>query len=251
MATGQKVYSNLFQLSNFVQQTAVSQGKNLIIDALREYFRKDTFYRYSTDAFGFPLTPSVEGLPADIQEERTTRIHIGDTFRYEHRFLPGIAVKYSSGNTYHISINQNQTTKYRLDLVVDGYGDRSYIHVPTHKVYAGAWEQTFEVMIGSESIQDREELSDIVSSFFIGESRQELYEAGLFIRNVSIGGENEELFGNNHIYKQSITLNCYSEWRKELPIENLLEVISICFDYNVFSSESASNVITISEDDVT
>lgn len=249
MATGHRVYSNLFQLSDFVKQTAVSQGKNLLIDALREYFRQDTFYRYSTDAFGFPLTPDLTEMPPDIQEERTTRIYIGDVFRFDQRYLPAIVVKYSSGRTYHVSFNQNQTIKYRMDLVVDGYGNRSYIHVPTHQVIAGAWEQTFELKIASESIQDREELSDIVSSFLIGKVRQELYEAGLFIKNVSIGNESEEVWGNDPIYTHVITIETFSEWRRQIPIQDLLEVISMCFNYGIFGSESTDNII-VSQDDV-
>ena len=136
MTTSHRVYSNLFQLSDFVAQAAVSQGKNLIIDSLREYFKQDVFYKYATDGWGFPLTPDLTDLPPDIQEERTTRIFIGDIFRYDKRYWPAIVVRHSSGRTYHVSFNQNYTTRYRLDLVLDGYGQRSYVRVPTHKVVA-------------------------------------------------------------------------------------------------------------------
>ena len=40
MSTGHRVYSDLFDIADFVQQTAVSQGKNLVIDSLREHFKK-------------------------------------------------------------------------------------------------------------------------------------------------------------------------------------------------------------------
>jgi hypothetical protein len=239
MATGHKVYSDLLHLSNFITNTAVSQGKNLLIDTLREYFRQDTFYKYRTDAFGFPLTPNLTDMPPNIQEERTTRIFIGDVFRYDKRFWPAIVIKYSSGRTYHVSFNQEHTTKYRLDLVVDGYGNKSYIHVPTHHVMAGAWEQTFEVLIAAESIPDREELTDIVASFLIGKSRQELYEAGLFVKNVSLGSEREEDWGNDKVYIQSITVETFSEWRIEIPINDLVQMINMCFTYNLMDPNSS------------
>ena len=233
MAVGHIVYSDLFDLSNFVQQTAVTHGKNLIVDSLREYFRQDLIYKYREDGFGFPLTPDHTELPPDIQEERSTRIYIGDIFRYDKRYWPSLTVRYSSGRNYHVSFNQNNTTRYRLDLVVDGYGERSYLRVPTHQVYAGAWDQSFEITIAAESTPDREELTDIVSSFFIGQIRQEIYESGLFIKNVSLGAEREEDWGNEKVYLQSITLETFTEWRREIPLNanNLVEAINFCFEY--------------------
>ena len=251
MAVSHRVYSHLFNVADFVKQVAVSQGKNLIIDALREYFRHDTLYRFSTDAFGFPLTPDVTDMEPAIQNERTTRIFIGDIFRMDKRFYPSIIVKYGSGRYKPVSFNQNYTTKYRMDLVTDGYGNNSYIKTPTHTVVAGAWEQSFEIQIATESIPDREELADIVSSFFIGKVRQEIYEAGLFIKSVSIGGEREEKWANDNVYIQSITLDTYSEWRREIPIDDLIETISFCFKYGVFDSGSISvdsTVININDD---
>jgi hypothetical protein len=240
MVTDHRVYSDLFNVADFVRQVAVSQGKNLLIDAIREYFKQDRFYRYTTDAFGFPLTPDLTDLPPDIQEERTTRIFIGDIFRYDKRYWPAIVVRYASGRYKPVSFNQNQTVRYRMDLILDGYGGRSYVRVPTHHVVAGAWDQSFEIVIASEGIPDREELTDIVSSFLIGKARQELYEAGLFVRSVSMSGEREEDWGNDKVYLQSITVEAYSEWRREIPIDNLLETISFCFKYGLFGTDEFS-----------
>ena len=236
MATGHRVYSDLFKLSDFVQQTSVSHAKNLIIDALREYFKQDTFYKYRTDAFGFPLTPDMTDLPPDMQETRTTRIYIGDIFRYDKRYWPAIVTRYASGRTYHVSFNQEHTTKYRVDLVLDGYGGHSYVRVPTATIIAGAWDQSFTITIAAESVPDREELTDIVSSFFIAKIRQELYESGLFIKSVDIGGEREEDWGNEKVYLQDLTLTTFSEWRREIPISssNLIEAINFCFNMGVF-----------------
>jgi hypothetical protein len=245
MVTDHKVYSDLFSVADFVRQVAVSQGKNLLIDAIREYFKQDRFYRYATDAFGFPLTPDLTDLPPDIQEERTTRIFIGDIFRYDKRYWPAIVVRYASGRYKPVSFNQNQTVRYRMDLVLDGYGGQSYVRVPTHRVVAGAWDQSFEIVIASESIPDREELTDIVSSFLIGKARQELYEAGLFVRSISMSGEREEDWGNDKVYMQSITVETYSEWRREIPIDSLVETINFCFKYGLFGTEEFSTDTTL------
>lgn len=248
--TGFRVYSDLFALDDFVQQTAVSQGKNLIIDALREHFRRDTMYRYETDGFGFPLIPDHTDLPPDIEDRRTTRIYIGDIYRYDKRYWPAVTVRHSSGKYKPVSFNQNQTTKYRVDLVLDGYGGRSLVRVPTHKVLAGAWEQTFEVQIAAEDPADREELSDNISGFFQGTIRNELTTAGLFVRGVSVSGEREEDWGNEKVYVQSISLDCYSEWRRHIPYNNLVETIAFCLQYGIIGGAefSTDRIILTLED---
>lgn len=238
MATGHRVYSDLFSYADFVRQVAVTQSKNLLIDALRDFFKHDSLYRFETDAFGFPLTPNLTDMPPDIQEKRTSRIYIGDIFRMDKRFFPSITIRYSSGRYHPVSFNQDVTSKqYRLDLVIDGYGEHSYIRTPTHHLVCGAWDQSFDVLIASEAIPDREELTDIVSGFLIGVIRQELYEGGLFIKSVSMGAEREEDFGNDKIYMQSITVETYSEWRRAIPIDanSLLDTINFCFNYGLFS----------------
>ena len=243
MATGHRVYSDLFSYSDIVRQVAVSQGKNLIIDALREYFKNDVPYHYEQDAFGFPRVVNVTDLPPDMQEKRTTRIFIGDIFRYDKRFFPAITVRYSSGKYHDISFNQDVgCKKYRLDLIVDGYGGNSYIRTPTHQLVCGAWDQSFDIVISSEATGDREELTDIVSGFLISVIRQELYESGLFIKSVSMGAEREEDFANDKIYLQSITIETYSEWRREIPIDanSLVDAIAFCFKYGLFTQNRFS-----------
>lgn len=254
MATSHRVYSDLFGIENFVRQVAVSQGKNLLIDVLREHFKQDVLYRYATDGFGYPLTPNLTDLPPDIQEERTTRIYIGDLYRMDKRFWPAVTIRHSSGTYNPISFNQNLTTKYRLDLVLDGYGSRSFVRVPTHKVIAGAWNQNFDIQVAAESIPDREELTDIISSFLIGAARQQLYEAGLHINKVSMGGEREEDYANDKVYLQSITVDTFSEWRREIPIDanDIVDAISFCFNYGLLGSSRFSSDVTVNtfEDNV-
>lgn len=235
-ATSHRVYSELFDFSNIVRQVCVAQGKNLLIDTLREYFKNDRLYRYTHDAFGFPEINDMTDLPVDIDEERTTRIFIGDLYRYDQRFYPSITVRHSSARYKPVSFNQNYTTKYRLDLITDGYGGRSFVRVPTAIITAGAWEQSFEIKISSESTEDREEIVDIVAVFLQGIARQELYEAGLFVRGVSIGAEQEDEFANDKIFTQSVNIECYAEWRRAIPINDIIETIQFCFQYGVFNN---------------
>jgi hypothetical protein len=197
------------------------------------------------------MTPNVTDLPPDIQERRTSRIYIGDVFRYDKRYFPSLTVRHSSAKYYPISFNQNFfNTKYRMDLVTDGYGERSYVRTPTHHTVCGAWEQTFDIQIAAESIPDREELSDLVSAFMIGVARQELGESGLGIKTVSIGGEREEDYANDKIYMQTVSVETFSEWKREIPVDGIVEMINFCFNYGLFSSGrfvTDSTYINISE----
>lgn len=236
-------------------QTCVSHGKNLIIDSLRDHFQKDTFYRYEQNAWGFPMTPNVTDLPPDIQERRTSRIYIGDVFRYDKRYFPSLTVRHSSAKYYPISFNQNFfNTKYRMDLVMDGYGERSYVRTPTHHTVCGAWEQTFDIQIAAESIPDREELSDLVSAFMIGVARQELGDSGLGIKTVNIGGEREEDYANDKIYMQTVSVETFSEWKREIPIDSVVEMINFCFNFGIFASDgpfvTTTTNINITDTDV-
>ena len=68
------VFSSFFSDNHVVQQTAIVQPKNLLIDGLRKIFRNDSIFAYRDDEYGFPLTPDMTG--GDIDSEDTTKILI-------------------------------------------------------------------------------------------------------------------------------------------------------------------------------
>jgi hypothetical protein len=129
-----------------------------------------------------------------------------------------------------LSFNQESTIKYRKDLVEDANGSRKVVHTPTHRVYAGMWDGSFEVGIYTESQPELEELVDIVSVLLQHTLREDLRQNGLFIRPIRVGAESAEPFANAYIYNQKITVPTYSEWRVEIPIENLIEKIVFYFE---------------------
>ena len=56
-----RVYSNFYSDNNIIQQVAIVQPKNLLIDAIRSVFRNDNIYTFRTDEYGYPLTPDLTG----------------------------------------------------------------------------------------------------------------------------------------------------------------------------------------------
>ena len=218
------VYSSFFEDNYIVQQTAIVHPKSLIIDGLRKVFRKDSVFTYRDDEFGYPLTPDQTGL--DIDSDATTKILVSDSYRYEVKFFPAIVIKSSGGSYKPLSFNQNMTYKYRTDLVETPYGTKKTVTTPSHRVYTGRWELGFELGIYSESQSELEELTDIVSMAMQYVLWQELRANGLFITQVRIGAESAEPYANDYVYNTTISLSTLSEWRVEIPIENVVEKIA-------------------------
>jgi hypothetical protein len=245
-----RVISDVFNLENVVQQTCMVASKNILIDTLRDIFRRDREYRYVDDVFGFPKTPSNLGLDptAGLDDEETTRIFIGSSYRYDVKFNPSIIVK-NTGNRYKpISFNQDwMGTTHRKELITDGYGNKTIIVVPAAQTLVGSWDQTFEVKIVAESEMDREEIADIVMVSLIGSRRKELEQAGLFIKSLSSGGESEQPYANDYLYTVSISLEIRSEWKILIPISNVIERIVLCVDFNVLDTDPPADALAINE----
>jgi hypothetical protein len=186
-----RVYSSFFSDNNVIQQVAIVHPKNLVIDGLRKIFRSDSVFTYRDDEYGFP----------------------------------------SGGGSYKpISFNQNMTYKHRVDYIENEYGARRAVSTPSHRVYDGRWELSFDIQIHSESYSELEELVDIVSIALQYSLWNELRENGLFIKGLNIGAESAEPYANDYVYSQNITISTLSEWRVEIPIENIVEKIVFRFE---------------------
>jgi len=245
-----RVISDVFNLENVVQQTCMVQGKNILIDTLRDIFRRDREYKYVDDVFGFPKTPNHLGLDpeAGLDDNETTRIFIGSSYRYDVKFNPSIIVR-NTGNRYKaISFNQDwMGTTHRKELLTDGYGNQTTIIVPEAQTLVGAWDQTFEIKVMAETEMDREEIADIVMVSLIGSRRKELEQAGLFIKGLSSGGEAETPYANDYLYTTSVTLEVRSEWKILIPISDVMERIALCISFNALDTDPPADGLTINE----
>ena len=245
-----RVITDIFGLENVVQQHCMMASKNILIDTLRDIFRQDREYKYVQDVFGYPKTPSHLGLSpsAGLDDEETTRIYIGSSYRYDAKFNPSIIVKNTGVRYKAVSFNQDWLgTTYRKELIVDGYGNQNTIIVPEAHTLVGAWDQTFEVKIIAETELDREEISDIVMVSLIGSRRKELEQAGIFIKSLSSGGEIEQPYANDYLYTVSITLDIRSEWKILIPISDICERIVMCVDFNVLDTDTPADGLTINQ----
>ena len=223
-----RVFSSFFSDNHIIQQVAIVQPKNLVIQGLRNIFANDSVYTYRSDIYGFPLTPDLTG--SDVDATTTTKISISDLYRYEVKFFPAIVIKSGGGSYKPLSFNQEGTYKYRKEYTEDSNGKRTIITTPTHKVYAGRWELSFDIQIYSESHTELQELVDITSIALQYNLWQDLRAAGLLITRTQISGESAEAYANDYVYNQNISISTLSEWRVEIPIENVIEKLVFYFD---------------------
>lgn len=217
------VNSNFYADNFIVQQTAVVHPKYLLIDGLRKVFKKNNIYTYRQDEYGYPLIPDLTGMDPDTIE--TTRILISDSYMFERKFYPAIVVKFSGGSYKPNSFNQDMTLKYKTDIVTNVFGEKTKVTTPTHRVYTGKWDLSFDIGIYAESLTELNELIDIVSLTLKFTLWHDLRAAGLFISSLNISGENAEPYANDYIYSSNISIKTLSEWRAEIPIYNLVEKI--------------------------
>ena len=238
MGTGSFFSSNLFSLYNVIQNTQILAPKELLISNLRNYFNKDTKYHYVNDEWGFPKTGDLTDVPSDagINDNVTTRIFIGTEQRFDLAYLPAVLVKYSGGSFVPISFNsEDQCIQYDYRLYVDGYGNQYNIQIPVGLIYAGAYDSTFSIDVLAEGPQDRSTIVEAICMLFQSIARNDLTRAGLFIKSVKTDGETSEVYQNDMIYKQTITLECRSEWRRLIPISNIVEIINLCVEFGNIS----------------
>lgn len=246
MATGGFFSSDLYSLYHVVQNTQILYPKELLISALREYFAKDSKYHYVKDPWGFPNTPDHTDLPPDAgtNDDSTTRIYIGQESRMDVAFYPCVLVKHTSSSFVPISINEEkECIQYDYRLYVDGYGNSYNIQVPVGFIFAGAWDLGFSIEVQAEGPQDRATIVEAICMLFQSIVRDQLTQAGLFIKSVKTDGESSEVYQNDLIFKQTISLDCRGEYRRLVPISNIIEVIDVCIEFgNIEYNTPAPNL---------
>jgi len=245
-----RVISDIFHLENIVQQSGMVHCKNILLDTLRDIFRQDREYKYVSDIFGFPKTKNLLNTDpeAGLDDNETTRIYIGSSYRYDVKFNPSIIVRNTGSSYVPISFNQDfMGVMYRDEVLLDGYGHRTRIKTPAFYTLVGAWDQTYEIKVVAESELDREEITDIVMPTLMGSRRQELMVAGVFIKGMRTSGEAEEPYANDYLYSTAISIDVRTEWKIHIPINNVCERIGLCFTFNVLDTDPPADGLTINE----
>lgn len=234
MPTVNTFRSDLQSLHNIVQNSMVTHPKEVFIESLREFFSDDAYYHYVRDEWGFPKTIDLTNvdLEAGYNDDITTRLFIGEPFRQDVIYYPAILIRHGGSSFVPISFNNEEgSVQWTARRFVDGYGNESLVQTPSHFIKAGAWEGTINIDIETRDSRSRDELVDFVSAHFIELRRRQLERSGVFVKKVSAGSPSESDDRNDKLFKQTITCEIRTEWRREIPVTNVVDMISICVDF--------------------
>src|SRR5258708_1117815 len=96
MTTNNINRSDLPKIYNIIQNSMILYPKELVIATLRDFFSTDSWYSYRHDAWGFPKTPDLTGVPLDagFTDNITTRLFIGEAYRFDVIYYPSILVRH-------------------------------------------------------------------------------------------------------------------------------------------------------------
>lgn len=226
--------SDLNKIHHIVQNMMNLHSKELILFSLRDFFSKDTWYRYVTDHYGYPKVVDVTDLPLNsgIVDDATTRISIQEAFKFEADFYPALIVRSGSFTSVPISFNRETSTVQWGDIVFqDGYGNIKTFKDPQHFIFAGAWEGNINIDVLARDMRAKDDLVDLVSIHFVDLAFNELVKEGLIVLGTSTAGQSETDDRTNKLFKDTVTLKIRCEWRRQIPISNILEVINFAVEF--------------------
>lgn len=250
MTTNNFFRSSLYRIHNIVQNSMTLYPKELVVATLREFFSKDEYYHYVHDEFGFPKTPDHTDLPIDAgyHNDITTRLFIGESYRFDVIYYPAIIVRHGGSASVPISINRETAGVQWGDMVYeDGYGNIKTFPSPKSFIFAGAWEGSMNIDVMARDLRTRDDLVDLISLLFVDIAFNDMQRAGLIVKGVSSGAPTEADDRNDHVFKQTVTLQIRSEWRRQIPVGNIIEIINFGIEFPINPPIAANLTINTSE----
>lgn len=246
--------SDLQKIHNIVQSSMLVYPKQMIIATLRDFFSKDSYYHYSKDQWGFPNTTDHTNLPlgADLPygfaakpelsttNPLSTRLYIGENYRFDGIYYPAILVKSNGWKYTPISFNREKGgIQYDVIRLEDGYGNQTLVRNPISFITAGAWEGSLTIDVMTRSLRARDDIVELIALCFTEIRFEELVDVGLIIKPIDIGSPSESDDRNDKLFRQNLTLNIRTEWRREIPVSNVVESILFAVSFANLQDENA------------
>lgn len=239
MGTGNILKTDLYHLNNYVQNAMITYPKELFIEILRDFFSQDSYYHYQRDQWGFPLTPDHTGLDVNsgLNNDNSTRLYIGEAYRFDVIYYPAILIRNAGSRSIPISMSREQgSVQWEATEFIDGYGNKKIFSTPSYFINAGAWEGQVTVEVNTRSPRSRDELVDIISLSFVDRNFDTMKNSGILIKNINVGAPTEAEDRNDKLFKQTITFDIRSEWRRHTPISTIIDTINFCIDFGNLES---------------
>ncbi len=155
-------------------------------------------------------------------------------------FYPAILIKSGGSRYVPISINREKgAVQYEDVLFEDGYGNQTVISRPKTFITAGAWEGSIIIDVMTRSLRSRDDLIELIAMCFTEIHFDSLYDVGVLVKPLSISSPSETDDRNDKLFRQSITLDIRTEWRREIPIGNLIDAIMFSVEFAYLDNPNA------------
>lgn len=254
MSTNNFFTSDLYRIHNIVQSSMLNYPKEIIIATLRDFFSKDSYYHFSKDQWGFANTTDHTDLPpgADLpygpganpdlnpSSLLSTRVFIGENYRYDGIHYPAILVKSGSSKYNPLSINREKGgIQYEEILFEDGYGNKTLIRRPAYFITAGIWDTSINIDIMTRSLRARDDLAELIGICLTDITFESLVDVGIVVKPISIGAPSESDDRNDKLFRQTISCDIRTEWRREIPVGNLIDSIFFAVTFQNLESPNS------------
>ncbi len=253
VSTGSLSKSDLYSIYGIVQNTMLGFSKSIVSEVLKESFSQDSFYHYVEDDFGFAQVTDLTGkdLKVGLHDDASTRIFIGEPYRYDQKYFPAILIKGGSFKSVPISFNQNkELVQYKSVRYTDGYGNVKIFSTPEYFDMAGAWEGEVNVEIVAGDMSARDELVSLVAILLETVHQEQLIKSGCFFKPLSISSPTETDDSKDKLYRQVISLPVRTEWRRRIPIESILQRINFCVSFGNLAANIFAPAINLAINNV-
>lgn len=249
--SGNNFKSDLPQLHDYVSTSFIAYPKQLFIENLREFFSQDSYYHSVLDPWGFSLVNDHTNQPleAGINDDVTTRLYIGESNKFSAAYYPSLLVDKSDSRSVPISFNRDKgVVQWKNILFQDGYGNEKIIKTPDCFVQNGAWEGTITVDVRSLSSTAVDELAELVSTLFVDYRADEMGYDGVVIKpgGINVSSKSDSDDRTRKFFKRTVSFEIRSEWRRKIPISNIVEIINFCVDIGNTKTQIYSPNIAIS-----
>lgn len=235
MSTNNFWRSDLYTIHGIVQNSMIVYPKEIVIATLRDFFSRDTtWYGYRKDQWGFAKTVDETDLPlgAGLTDNTTTRLFIGENYRFDGIFYPAILVKHGGGRYVPVSFNRDATkVQWHFRTFEDGYGNVKAFRTPAAFVFSGAWEGSLSIDVMTRSLRARDELVELVAICLQQITFESLRRAGVTVKPLSWSAASETDDRNDKLYRQTLTIDIRSEWEVHQPIGNVIDAIHFAIEF--------------------
>jgi hypothetical protein len=138
-----------------------------------------------------------------------------------------------------ISINREQDSVQYDDFLYDDGYNQIAVRKPVSFITAGAWEGQVIVDVITRSLRSRDDLVSALAMCFTELSFDDLKDVGVVIKPISWSSPTESEDRSDKLFRQSLTLDVRTEWRREIPIKNIIDSIFFTVDFGNLSDPNS------------